>query len=119
MDTLLGFAAGVAVVVLLSIVMFKGIYRLDVSRFFRYTCVLLILFSAGLISLGVHEFNEAGIIPPVVEHVWDINPPQNPDGSYPLLHENGVVGSSLKSLIRLPYLQVKHESRYPKDRRIP
>lgn len=99
MDTLLGFAAGVAVVVLLSIVMFKGIYRLDVSRFFRYTCVLLILFSAGLIALGVHEFNEAGIIPPVVEHVWDINPPKNPDGSYPLLHENGVVGSSLKSLI--------------------
>ncbi len=98
-DTLLGFAAGVAAVVLLAFVMFKGIYRLDVSRFFKYTSILLILFSAGLVALGVHELNEAGIISPVIEHVWDINPPLNPDGSYPLLHENGLIGSSLKSLI--------------------
>lgn len=98
-DTLLGFAAGVAAVVLLSFVMFKGIYRLDVSRFFKYTSILLILFSAGLVALGVHELNEAGIISPVIEHVWDVNPPVNPDGTYPLLHENGLIGSSLKSLI--------------------
>ena len=98
-DTLLGFAAGVAAVVLLAFVMFKGIYRLDVGRFFKYTSILLILFSAGLVALGVHELNEAGIISPVMEHVWDVNPPVNPDGSYPLLHENGLVGSSLKSLV--------------------
>jgi len=46
--------------------MFKGIYRLDVSKFFRYTSVLLILFSAGLVATSVHEFNEAGIIPEIV-----------------------------------------------------
>ncbi len=98
-DTLLGFVFGVAAVVLLSFVMFKGIYSLDLSRFFKYTSILLILFSAGLTALGVHELNEAGIVPPVVENVWDINPPVNPDGSYPFLHENGLIGSSLKSLI--------------------
>jgi len=98
-DTLLGFGAGLSAIVLLSFVMFKGIYRLDVSRFFKYTSILLILFSAGLTAFGVHELNEAGIVPPVVEHVWDINPPLNPDGTYPLLHENGLIGSSLKSLI--------------------
>ena len=49
--------------------------------------------------MGVHELNEAGIIHPVVEHVWDVNPPVNRDGSYPLLHENGAVGSILKALI--------------------
>ena len=98
-DKLIGFAAGVLSVVFLSYIMFKGIYRLDVSRFFKYTSILLILFSAGLVATGVHEFNEAGIIPSVVEHIWDLNPPLNPDGSYPLLHENGLIGSSLKSLI--------------------
>jgi high-affinity iron transporter len=98
-DTILGFIVGVAVVVLLSLVMFKGIYRLDVSMFFKYTSILLILFSAGLTAYGVHELNEAGIIPPIIEHVWDINPPRNPDGSYPLLHENGLIGGSLKALI--------------------
>ncbi len=99
LDTFIGFAAGVLSVVLLSYIMFKGIYRLDVSRFFKYTSILLILFSAGLTATAVHEFNEAGIIPPVIEHVWDINPPVNPDGSYPLFHENGLIGGSLKSLI--------------------
>ena len=78
--------------------MFKGMHRLDFSKFFRYTSILLILFSAGLIATAVNDLNEAGIIPPVIDHVWNLNPPQNPDGSYPLLHENGLIGSSLKSL---------------------
>lgn len=98
-DTLTGFALGVLAVVLLSAVMFRGIYSLDMSKFFKYTSILLILFSAGMVAMGVHELNEAGVIPPVVEHVWDVNPPVNPDGSYPLLHDNGAVGSILKSLI--------------------
>ena len=98
-NTITGFIAGVITVVILSMVMFKGMYRLDLSKFFKYTSVLLILFSAGLVAVGVHELNEAGIIPGVIEEVWNINPQVNPDGTYPLLHENGLVGSSLKSLI--------------------
>ena len=98
-DTIAGFIIGLAVVIILSFIMFKGIYRLDISRFFRYTSILLILFSAGLVAVSVHEFNEAGIIPSVIENVWDLNPPQNPDGSYPALHEKGLIGGSLKALI--------------------
>ena len=98
-DTIAGFIIGLAVVIALSFIMFKGIYRLDLGRFFRYTSILLILFSAGLVAVSVHEFNEAGIIPAVIEHVWDLNPPLNPDGSYPALHENGLIGGSLKALV--------------------
>ena len=98
-DTLAGFALGVIVVVLLSAIMFRGIFRLDMSKFFKYTSILLILFSAGLTATAVHEFNEAGVIPAVIEHIWDINPALNPDGSYPPFHENGLIGGSLKSLI--------------------
>jgi high-affinity iron transporter len=98
-ETLAGFALGVLAVVILSVFMFRGIYRLDMSRFFKYTSILLILFSAGMVATGVHELNEAGIIPLVIEHVWDINPPVNPDGTYPFFHENGVAGGILKSLI--------------------
>ncbi len=98
-DTLIGFIFGVAAVIFLSFVMFKGVYKLDIGRFFKYTSILLILFSAGLTAFGVHELNEAGIIPPVIEHVWDVNPSQNLDGSYPALHDKGIIGSSLKALI--------------------
>lgn len=99
LDTVIGFMLGLLAVVMLSYILFRGAYRLDLSKFFKYTSILLILFSAGLIATAVDEFNEAGIIPPAVEHVWDLNPPQNSDGSYPLLHEKGLIGSSLKSLV--------------------
>jgi len=98
-DTISGFILGLAAVIILSFIMFKGTYRLDAGKFFRYTSFMLILFSAGLVATAVHEFNEAGIIPYGVEHAWDVNPQQNPDGSYPPLHENGLIGGSLKALI--------------------
>ena len=98
-DTILGFFIGLAVVIALSFIMFKGIFRLDVSKFFKYTRFMLILFSAGLVATSVHEFNEQGIIPEGITHVWDMNPALNPDGIYPPLHENGLIGGSLKALI--------------------
>jgi high-affinity iron transporter len=98
-DTLIGFTAGIGIVVLLSFIMFRGIFSLELGKFFKYTSILMILFSAGLVATGVHEFIEAGVIPEVIGQVWDLNPPLNPDGTYPAFHENGIIGSSLKSLI--------------------
>ena len=99
LDTISGFILGLAAVIVLSFIMFKGTHRLDVGKFFRYTSFMLILFSAGLVATGVHEFNEAGIIPYGIEHFWDFNPPLNPDRTYPLFHENGLIGGSLKALM--------------------
>ena len=98
LGTLLGLLVGLATVILLALLGMKGIYRLNIRSFFKYTSILLLIFAAGLVAYGVHELNEAGLIPPLIEHLWDINPPQNPDGSYPLLHEKGAIGSILKSL---------------------
>jgi high-affinity iron transporter len=98
-DTISGFILGLATVIVLSFIMFKGTYRLDIGKFFRYTSFILILFSAGLVASGVHDFNDAGVIPYGIEHVWDLNPPLNPDGTYPPLHDNGLIGGSLKALV--------------------
>ncbi|MCZ7402030.1 MAG: FTR1 family protein [Candidatus Methanoperedens sp.] len=98
-DTISGFFIGLAAIIVLSFIMFKGTYSLDVGKFFRYTSFILILFSAGLVATGVHDFNDAGVIPYGITHVWDLNPPLNPDGSYPLLHDNGLIGGSLKALV--------------------
>ena len=56
------------------------------------------LFAAGLVAHGLHEFVEAGVLPPIVEHLWDVNPPARADGSLPALHENGAIGGILKGL---------------------
>jgi high-affinity iron transporter len=69
--------------------MFAASARLDVRGFFQVTSVLLIVFAAGLVAHGVHELQEAGLLPILVEHVWDINP---------ILDEKGTLGSIFKSL---------------------
>lgn len=73
MQTLIGAALGLAAAVLLGWLLFATTVKLNIRRFFQVTSVLLVLFAAGLLAHGVHEFNEAGLIPPVIEHVWDTN----------------------------------------------
>lgn len=95
---LIGALAGIVGAIVLAFVLFVGSMRINVKRFFDVTSILLILFAAGLVAYGVHELQEAGIVPILVEHVWDINPAVNPDGSYPALHEKGAIGSVFKGL---------------------
>jgi high-affinity iron transporter len=97
-NSLIGALLGVIVAIVVVYLMVVGSRRIEIKRFFTVTSVLLILFAAGLVSQGMHELQEAGVLPTFVDHVWNINPPLNPDGSYPLLHENGYVGSIFKSL---------------------
>ena len=93
-----GALAGIIAAVVLGYAIFVGSMKINIKKFFNVTSILLILFAAGLVTQGIHELQEATIIPTAIEHVWDINPPANPDGSYPILHEKGYVGSILKGL---------------------
>ena len=97
-NNLIGASAGIIAAILLGYVIFLGSMKINLKMFFNITSILLILFAAGLVAYGVHELQEAKIVPILVEHVWDINPGVNPDGSYPLLHEKGYIGSILKGL---------------------
>lgn len=98
--TVIGAITGIALVMALTVLLMKGMYRLDIKRFFKVTSVLLIIFAAGLLGYGVHEFMEAaetsgvnlGIL---AQPAFNINPS---DITHPL-HEKGVVGSVLKTLI--------------------
>ena len=80
---------GIIVAVGLGYVIFAGIKRVDLKHFFSVTSVLLILFAAGLVAHGVHEFEEAGVVNPIKEHVYDINH---------ILNEKGTFGGFLKAL---------------------
>jgi high-affinity iron transporter len=102
--TILGVVVGTAIVLVLAVLLMRGTYQLDLKKFFGYTSILLIVFSAGLAGYGVHELIEAGEnmgydFGVLGEKPYDINPPVNPDGTYPALHEKGVAGSILKALI--------------------
>ena len=88
-QTLVGAALGLIVAVALGWLMFAAGKRLDVRTFFRVTGVPLILFASGLVAYGVHELQEAALLPTFVEHVWDVN--------Y-ILDEHSAVGTFLKAL---------------------
>lgn len=96
-NNLIGAGLGLIAAVVLGLLLFRGALRINLRSFFTATNVLLILFAAGLVAGGVHELQEAGVIPIVLEHVWDINPRVAGEG-YPLLHENGLIGSIAKGL---------------------
>jgi len=102
--TLIGAITASLIVIVLAIILMKGLYRLDIKRFFQATSVILIVFAAGLTGYGVHELIEAGESSGIEfgvlgQHAFDLNPPRNPDGTYPLLHEKGAVGSVFAALV--------------------
>lgn len=93
-----GGLLGIAVAIVLSFLLFKGIVLVSLRRFFSVTSVLLILFAAGLVAHGMHELQEAGIISILSRELWNINPAVLAEGVYPLLHEKGAIGAFLKGL---------------------
>lgn len=84
-----GGLAGLAAAVVLGFLLYRGTYRMNLRVFFNVTSVLLLMFAAGLLADGINEFHEAGLIPTVIEHLWDINP---------ILPETSTVGSFLRAL---------------------
>ena len=76
---------------------FVAAKKIKLKLFFNISSVFLILFAAGLVAHGIHEFEEAKLLPATIE-VWNLNPAVNPDGSFPALHEKGAVGGLAKDL---------------------
>jgi high-affinity iron transporter len=87
--TLTGVVLGLGTSILLGWSLLAATSRLNLKRFFQVTGYLLILFAAGLVAHGIHEFNEAGWIPNIIEHVWDVNA---------IVDETSVTGELLKTL---------------------
>jgi high-affinity iron transporter len=54
-----GGVLGLAAAVGLGVAFYRGALKLDLSKFFTYTSVLVIVFAAYLIYGGLHEFAEA------------------------------------------------------------
>ncbi len=85
-----GGLLGLGGAMVLGFLLYRGTYRLNLRAFFNMTSVLLLFFAAGLLVHGIGEFQEAGFIAPVIEHLWSTNR---------LLDEGSTVGSFLKALL--------------------
>jgi len=100
-DVILGSLIGLGISVGLGLLIYYGVKNINLSKFFKITNVILILFVAGLITYGIHELIEAGVVNPIIQEVWNIKhilPEKFPDGN-PLTPEwLEIIGSLLKAL---------------------
>ena len=97
-STVFGAIAGVMIVTGLSIAMMKGVYRLNVSQFFKYTSIILVVFAAGIFASGAREFIEVGeetgvALGLLATKAYDLNIPDSN-----LMGNQGALGSILKAV---------------------
>lgn len=88
--TLIGALLGLGAAILIGFLIYASSARLNIRLFFNITSVLLLLFAAGLLANGIHEFQEAGLIPTVNGQLWDTN--------Y-LVDENSSLGQLLGAVV--------------------
>ncbi len=85
----LGAILGIVAAMIIGYFFFLGAKKIKIKTFFQITTIILVLFASGLIAHGIHEFQEAAILPIFREHLFDINF---------IINEKGTLGSILKSL---------------------
>jgi high-affinity iron transporter len=79
---LLAIAAGIATSVLIGFGLYAGAIRVNLSRFFTISGVLLVFVAAGIFKYGVHDFQEAGVLPGLGTTAFDISGVLDPNSWY-------------------------------------
>ncbi|MBI2558746.1 FTR1 family protein [Candidatus Woesearchaeota archaeon] len=85
----IGGTLGIVAAVIAGYLFFVSTKKINLKKLFGISSVLLILFAAGLVAHGVHEFEEAGLVSGIISPLFDINH---------ILSEKGIIGSFLKGL---------------------
>lgn len=69
-----GLVLGLALAVALGYLIYNRSVKLNLSKFFTITGVALIIVAAGVLSYGIHEFQELGWLPGADTFIWDVTP---------------------------------------------
>jgi high-affinity iron transporter len=82
---LLGITGGALTAVVLGWAMYRSALRVNLSKFFKWTGLLLVLVAAGILKYSVHDFQEAGVLPGLTTYAFDISDVLDPGTWYAAL----------------------------------
>lgn len=85
-----GLVLGFIVSIILGYLIYKSSIKLNLSKFFTYTGVALIIVAAGVLSYGVHEFQELGYLPGPDAFAWDVTS---------FIAKDSILGASLSGTV--------------------
>jgi high-affinity iron transporter len=72
---LVGFVIGIALAVVLGYLLYRGAVRLNLTKFFKITGILLVVVAAGVLAYGLHDLQEAQILPGLRTLAFDLSGP--------------------------------------------
>ncbi|AXG15098.1 iron uptake transporter permease EfeU [Intrasporangium calvum] len=70
---LIGWVLGLTGAVALGGLIYRGAVRINLTAFFRWTGILLVVVAAGILAYGLHDLQEAGLLPGLGAVAFDIS----------------------------------------------